>query len=464
MKQVPLLGHTRSRQIVAWHNDRAITLAQFLADVQTLVNLMPAGQHIFNMCTDRYFFAVSLAGAVCTGRVTFLPATHTPEMVRQMQAFAPDLFCLHNTAHCPVDLPQITFPALIALPDPPILTEVEAKNDTPCAVPLIDSEQLVAIVFTSGSTGIPVPHRKYWGTLQKSIQAESERIGLPDYKEACTIVGTVPSQHMYGLESTVLIAMQSGHALCSAQPFYPADIVLALAQVPAPRVLVSTPIHLRMLLESGLELPTVSSVLSATAPLSPSLAHDVETRLNAPLNEIYGSTETGTIATRRTTQTQEWHLFNDLQLIQKNDQTIATGGQALGSVVMNDVIEFTRNQHFLLHGRTADLINIAGKRSSLSHLNHVLNSIPGVLDGTFYMPDEASPDYQVRLMACVVAPSLTSAQIMTALRELVAPIFLPRPLLRVTSLPRNSTGKLPRDALKTVFQTQLDKRGVGKHA
>jgi acyl-coenzyme A synthetase/AMP-(fatty) acid ligase len=173
------------------------------------------------------------------------------------------------------------------------------------------------------------------------------------------------------------------------------------------------------------------------------------------LQEIYGSTETGTIATRRPTKNNEWHLFPTLQLIQRGDQTISTGGQAIGEIIMNDVIELTQNSHFLLSGRTADLINIAGKRSSLTHLNHALNSIPGVLDGTFYMPDDSSNDQVVRLMAFVVAPSLTSVQVMSALRELIASIFLPRPMVMVTALPRNSTGKLPRAALQAMIQTQF---------
>lgn len=446
MTRLPLVGHTHPDQIVAWHRGRAISLAHFLSDVNHLANQLPARQYLFNMCTDRYRFTVGLAAAVLTGKVSLLPSTHTPEMVRQMQAFAPDVFCLHDTSHCSIALPQIQYPDL---------PEFREEVGTDCAVPMIDREQLIAIVFTSGSTGTPVPHHKYWGPVLQSIQSEAGRIGLSDHSAACTVVGTVPPQHMYGFESTVLIALQSGHALSGAQPFYPADIVTALEAVPVPRILVSTPVHLRMLLESGLELPEVALVLSATAPLSLQLAHDVEARFNAPLQEIYGSTETGTIATRRPTQTMEWRLFSGVKFSQHEDQTTASGGHVIQPIVMNDVIELTRADCFLLHGRTADMINIAGKRSSLANLNHLLTAIPGVLDGAFYMPDDESHDHIVRLVACVVAPTLTAQQLLAALREHIDPVFLPRPLLLVAALPRNSTGKLPRDALTTMIQAQL---------
>ena len=452
--KLPLVGHQHAEQIVAWQGTRAVTLAQFLADVEAVKNQLPNSQHIFNMCADRYHFAVGLAAAIVTGRISLLPSTHTPDMVRQMQVFAPDVFCLHDLVHCEIDLPKFQFPALTTNATT-IDSATDSTIDSSLNIPQIDSAQLVAIVFTSGSTGTPVPHHKYWGTLQGSVLAEAKRIGLPQEQNAGTIIGTVPAQHMYGLESSVLLALQSGHALSSKQPFYPADIVCALENVPAPRILVSTPVHMRMLLEAKIDIPEVALVLSATAPLSLALAQELEQQLNAPLQEIYGSTETGTIATRRPTQTDAWHLFDDVELVQQDGRTFSTGGQALGQVVMNDVIELKQDKRFLLQGRTADLINIAGRRSSIAHLNHQLNSILGVLDGTFYMPDDDSPDHVVRLMACVVAPTLTSQQIIAALRELVAPVFIPRPLFIVPALPRNSTGKLPREALKTMIQSLI---------
>src|SRR5690606_33217524 len=102
----------------------------------------------------------------------------------------------------------------------------------------------VALVFTSGSTGAPVPHVKRWGSLVQNVRAEAERLGIG---AAHAVLGTVPPQHMYGLESTVLMPLQSGAALHASHPFYPADICAALANLPCPRVLVTTPYHLRAL-------------------------------------------------------------------------------------------------------------------------------------------------------------------------------------------------------------------------
>jgi acyl-coenzyme A synthetase/AMP-(fatty) acid ligase len=109
----------------------------------------------------------------------------------------------------------------------------------------------------------------------------------------------------------------------------------------------------------------------------------------------------------------------------------------------------------LLHGRHADLINIAGKRTSLAYLHHQINAIPGVTDAAFFLPDESSSDGSTenitRLCAFVVAPGMNQRQILAELRQRLDPIFLPRPLFLLDALPRNSTGKLPRNQLQALY-------------
>jgi acyl-coenzyme A synthetase/AMP-(fatty) acid ligase len=447
MSSLPLVSHVSPDSIVAWRADGAVTLRQFLAEVSQLVARFPAGNHLLNMCSDRYRFSVGLAAAIVAGKVSLLPSTHTPEVVRQIKVFAPDVFCLTDSDRFTVDLPQLRYPVM------------DVSQGDAFAIPQIDSKQRIAVVFTSGSTGIPQPHPKSWGALVSSVQAEALRLGLL-HNPPCTLIGTVPPQHMYGFESTVLMAWLSGNALSHAQPFYPADICQALAVVPAPRVLVSSPVHLRALLDAGLALPEMARVVSATAPLSAQLAQDIEARCNAPLTEIYGSTETGLIATRRPTQSAEWHLLPGVKLSVEGDGVRACGGHIETPIAMNDRIAPITDEHFLLHGRIADLVNIAGKRHSLAGLDHLLNTLPGVVDGAFYMPDEIRPDHVTRLAACVVAPGMEASTLLAALRERIDPVFLPRPLLLVDALPRNSTGKLPRAALQALFQTRSARKSA----
>jgi len=428
---LPLLAHPSLAAPLAWRADGVVTVARFLADAERVAALMPPGGHVLNVCADRYRFTVGLVASLLAGKVSLLPSTHTPETVRQLAAFAPDAFCLTDTLPCDIALPQMAWPQL-------------APADFTGAMPALPADRLVAWVFTSGSTGTPLPHRKTWGALVRNVRAEAERLGLLETPH--TLVGTVPPQHMYGFESTVLMALQSGGALWGGRPFYPADIVAAIAAVAQPRVLVSTPFHLRALLAAELALPPLDLVVSATAPLSGNLAVELESRLGCPLMEIYGCTETGQTATRRTARTAEWQLFPGVRLTMKDNVAWADGGHVEAPTALSDVIEPTAEDRFLLHGRCADLVNIAGKRTSLGYLNHQLNAIPGVVDGSFFPPDD-DPHGIARLTAVVVAPGLDQAGLLAALRERIDPVFLPRPLLFADALPRNATGKLPRAAL-----------------
>lgn len=446
-RTLPLVLHDCPDRIVAWRAEGAVTVRQFLAEARRLAALFPAGGHLLNMCRDRYRFSVGLAAAIIAGKISLLPSTHTPDTVRRIKLYAADVFCLTDSGLCTVDLPQLRYP------------EVETASAQDFSIPQIDRSQCIAVVFTSGTTGTPQPHRKIWGALVGSVQAEAARLGLL-YTTPHTLVGTVPPQHMYGFESTVLMAWHSGNALSHMQPFYPADICEALAAVPAPRVLVSSPVHLRALLDAGIALPQLARVVSATAPLSAQIAENIEAHCNAPVFEIYGSTETGLIATRRPTRSAEWKLLPQIKLVVDGDRIHASGGHIQDLTAMSDLIEPITDELFLLHGRIADLVNIAGKRHSLASLDHLLNTLPGVMDGAFYLPDESSPDQVTRLAACVVAPGMNARALLAALREHIDPVFLPRPLLFVDALPRNPTGKLPRAALQALFDAHRERKSA----
>jgi len=323
-------------------------------------------------------------------------------------------------------------------------------------VPQVESTRLAAYVFTSGSTGTPLPYRKTWGPLVQCVREEARRLDLRG-PAPWSIVATVPPQHQYGFESSVLMALGGAHALCAERPFFPADIAACLAALPRPRILISTPVHLRALTSTGTVLPAMDLVVSATAPLSQQLAAQVEQRYDTRLLEIYGSTETGQIAVRRPTHSAEWQLWPGVRFFVHGGDTWAEGGHIEQPTRMCDVLESVGPGRFLMHGRLADLVNIAGKRSSLAYLNYQLNSIAGVQDGAFFHCDEARAAHRdvTRVAACVVAPTLEAAHIIEELRRRIDPVFLPRPLLLVPRLPRNATGKLPQEALQALAAAHL---------
>jgi acyl-coenzyme A synthetase/AMP-(fatty) acid ligase len=309
---------------------------------------------------------------------------------------------------------------------------------------------VAAIAFTSGTTGTPRPNPKSWGSMVQIAKKTGERLAL-SMNDSATVVATVPHQHMYGLETSIMLPLQRGWAIHSGRPFFPEDIAAALHTQPLPRILVSTPIHLRACVMAQSRFPDVAYTLSATAPLSKQLAQQVETVFHATIIEIYGFAEAGTIATRQPVQEDSWTLLPELSLVPSADGYAVSTPYFSNPVPIPDTIQSTNPRQFDLEGRPSHLINIGGHRASLDELNVQLLSIEGVVDGTFYMPEEKEESV-TRLIAFAVAPGKTTQSILATLRNKISPVFLPRPIYLVEGLPRNHTGKLVKEDIETLIQ------------
>lgn len=421
---LPLLSSTF--RPVAWWRDRLILPETFLAHIDQVAHCLPQRRFIINLCEDRYLFLVAFAAGIVCSQTHLLPPSRIREVIEEI---------------------SLAYPDSGSVDDEQLRQWLPAGNLQPAqTIPAIAADHIAAIVFSSGSTGRAQPHPKRWDSLVSGARLAQRRFGF-GCQEGTTIIATTPSQHMYGLETTVLVPLMSGVSIHSGRPFFPEDIRTALAAVPTPRILITTPAHLRVCARSPIAWPAVSFIISATAPLSTTLAVQAEQAFAAPVLEIYGCTEAGSIASRRTLDGDLWQLYDGLSL---SDGWVQ-GPPLPEPVRLNDMIELQGQTTFRLLGRQQDLVNIAGKRTSLPYLNSKLSEIEGVEDGVFLMPDETGENI-TRLAALVVAPGLSKPQILAALAKQFDPVFLPRPLFKVAQLPRNETGKLPRHALLALFE------------
>jgi 3-hydroxymyristoyl/3-hydroxydecanoyl-(acyl carrier protein) dehydratase len=444
---LPLLAARDLASPLAWRNGAAIGSGQFIAEAQVLAERLPASGRPLNLCQDRYHFALGLAAALLRGQTSLMPPNALPETLRQAP---PDGAAPYVMSDDPAS----------GAGELPVLRIERPPGVAPAReVPLLPASLQAVCLLTSGSTGAPQPHARRWGPLVANVRAEAERLAELMARPSIAglnVVATVPAQHSYGLESTVLLAWLGGAAFDAGRPFYPADIAEALARLPRPRALVTTPFHLKTLLLSGVALPGVDLVLSATAPLSPQLAATAEAAFGGLLAEIYGCTEAGQVAARRTTAGETWTTLGELRITHDpgsgpdNERWIVAGGHVVEPTPLADVLELQAprdGRQFRLLGRANDLIHVAGKRSSLAHLNFHLNRIEGVEDGAFWLPDDEAEGV-VRPVAFVVAPTLTPRQVIGALRAQLEPAFVPRRVVQVAALPREATGKLTAAALR----------------
>jgi len=440
---LPLFEHDAG-QAITLRNGSIITARTFLRHATWLANALPEGQFGINLCEDRYHFLVAFAAMLLKGQTNLLPPSHTVKTIDYIAEQYPDCYCLLDHEFPGLNRPKHTF----ATPGGEI--ETATAHHVGAETPLIPYDHVACIPFTSGSTGSPTPNPKTWGrllTVTKLIQrAFAIRSGQP-----LTLIATVPPQHMYGLETSILLPLVSGACMHSGRPFYPEDVRRALQAVDGPKVLITTPIHLRACVHARLDWPSVKFIISATAPLPAELAAEAEQAFHCEVLEIYGCTEFGSMATRRTVLGDSWRLFDGLRLEETGDDYMVNADFLSRPVPLSDIIEVLPEHRFRLQGRKTDLVNIAGKRASMADLNIKLLAIPGVKDGVIFYPEEKS-EYVTRLIAFVVAPELSQQQILSELKQHFDTAFLPRPIYKVAELPREKSGKLPRKALLTLLQ------------
>ncbi|MFL6593521.1 MAG: AMP-binding protein [Luteimonas sp.] len=422
------------QRVLVFDGAREVRLGQFEAQVRALAARLPAARHAINLCEDRYRFLLAFCAVAVRGQTTLLPPSRAPAVIADELRRHPDSYCLGDGALA--DPP----PRYWALPaDLP-----ECEGDTP----MIEADALVAIGFTSGSTGAPSANPKTWRSFRASTA--QNLAALEDLWPAGAmpqLVATVPPQHMYGMEMSVLLPLLGNLAVHAAKPFFPGDIADALRAAHAPRLLVTTPVHLRALVESRVGLPPLAGIVSATAPLDPALAAAAEALFGCEVREVFGSTETCVIARRRTARENAWTMLPGVRVQPQPDGSLVHAPHLAKPVVLADLVELTGDGRFVLCGRQADLLEIAGKRASLGDLTCKLQAVPGVIDGVVFQLDASDAGGVRRIAALAVAPHVDEATILEALRRGIDPVFLPRPLKRVAALPRNDTGKLPRSAL-----------------
>jgi len=426
----PLPFGSPRRKLARWHG-HDITDEGFLGHVAQVAATLPERRYALNLCAQRYPFMVAFAAAIQRGQTNLLPPNRAPLVVAAIAADYSDCYVLTDQ---PLDAPGLA----------QHVVEIEVPSAAEPGVAAVDGDHLAAIAFTSGSTGKAQPNPKRWADLLAGAELARKRFAID---AGTTIVATVPPQHMYGLEISVLLPLVSGAVSHGGRPFFPLDIREALGEVPTPRILVTTPIHLKACVEADLAWPPTRFIISATAPLSAAMARKAESAFGCPVLEIYGCTEAGSLASRRTVEDGPWRLYDGLRLEESERGTLLSGDHLPEAVILNDRIEIRSAHSFVLNGRNADLINIAGKRASLGDLNHKLNEIEGVRDGVFVFDDSGHEEHVARLTALVVAPGLGEQALLDALAGRLDPAFLPRRIRYVDALPRNESGKLPRTAL-----------------
>jgi len=324
--------------IVAFYNGEAINRSAFLSHVALTQRLLPKHQYSINICENRYHFLVVFAACMSLKQISLLPSSRADKDVESLRKIYEDSYLANDD----------------------LIREICKKEVSQTKIDFnlqVESDQMVAIVFTSGTTGTPKPNTKTWGQLVENAKRIKKRFEF-NAQQQHSVVATVPPQHMFGFETTIVYPLISGIAIHAGRPFYPLDILKALSETPSPRMLVTTPLHLKTCLSKEEEWPDIDFVISATAKMPLKTATEAEKVLNTRVFEIYGCSEVGAIATRQMSVNTAWHLLPDFEIFSSNKATLIKAPGYKERIQIPDYLDAHDKYFFKLVSRNSDLINI----------------------------------------------------------------------------------------------------------
>jgi acyl-coenzyme A synthetase/AMP-(fatty) acid ligase len=176
------------------------------------------------------------------------------------------------------------------------------------------------------------------------------------------------------------------------------------------------------------------------------------------ITEIYGSTETGGVATRSISEhTDSWRAFDVVswklvgsRLFVKSDFTSSEMEyRDDGFCMTGDEAHEDKNNRFVLLGRADGIVKVAGKRVDLLDIQSKIKTLPTVSDVVVLaIPTENGRESMV---AAVIACDLTETHIKKLLMEMLEPYAVPRRIKIVSSITRTATGKIDRRRIEKFF-------------
>lgn len=372
--------------------------------------------------------AIALLGAWRAGVSVLLPADLQPQ-TRQRWSSDVDLW----------------------LTDHPADARLNDFQHPPLNAAALDLDRCTLSLCTSGSSGEPKRIEKSLRQLVTEVQA-LERLWGADLGPAC-IIGSVATQHIYGLLFRVLWPLCAGRPFLRKQLAFPEDLQRASREHPAFAWVASPALLKRM--GDNLDWPALSAVrrvFSSGGALPAEAAQSLHERLGQWPTEIFGSSETGGIAWRQGPDL--WQPFADVVLNQDPDGALLITSPYLpaGHVEHTaDAARIAADGRFELLGRLDRIVKLEEKRISLPMLEQALMAHPWVAEARLGVVQENRASLGALLVLTDAGLHVLRNQGRRSLTETLRQhlsqhceaLALPRRWRLLRQLPLNPQGKLP---------------------
>lgn len=392
---------------------------------------------------DRYLFVSALLGAIARGHSVLLPPNARRESIGDLLCDARVLGLLHDTgAGLDLNVDQL----------------LEEPSSRPLFTPR-EAPETIATLFTSGTTSAFTEWPKTKAQLLGEAKMLGEHFGIT---ASDRVLGLVSPLHIYGLLYTVLMPLLQGAAFSRETPLYAESIALRL-RVDRPSVMIAVPAQLRAF--SAIEardFESVRRVFSSTAPLREEAAAQFLERTGLPITEVFGSTETGGIASRERT------AGSKLRALPGVGVSIDEAGYLLVDSPFaderfgrpyrtGDLAEIDDDGALIHRGRADGIVKIGGRRLALPELEERVRSVQGIEDAAVVALK--SRDGRGHHLLLAYSPERVKVErVRQHLMGYYEPSCIPRRIVSVDRLPREDNGKLTRAALLSLFDYTAEGR------
>jgi len=326
--------------------------------------------------------------------------------------------------------------------------------------------------LTSGTTGVPRAALATEAALVADSRALMEAFGTgADH----TQVAAIPLSHAYGFSSVLVPLLLQGTAIVMREAFVPERLPEDARAVGA-RVFPGVPFMFDFLAEHPPRdgwPPTLTTLLSAGAPLERAAADRFRARFGIKIHSFYGTTETGGICyDEGDDEVADGTVGRPLKgvrvsLVPHEDAppgggrvivrgpavaaSYADGGDpdvfADGGFLTGDLGAFDAQGRLVLSGRVSPFVNVAGRKVQPAEVEQVLRALAGVLDVRVIGIADARRGEQLVafLVMRTTPPSVVDLRRFCASR--LASYKIPRLFLFPDRIPLTSRGKTDRAAL-----------------
>ncbi len=404
--------------------------AAFLKQAETSFRKVP----VCLAAEERSVIAAALLAALVTDTVLVLPHGFSKRALQQMQDVT-------GFSSAVVDVDR----------ELPLKTELifcdEAASDVLFPEVHISADQELLQIFTGGSTGAP----KIWSKTVGNIFGEAMYIASRYHIDSSDIVvSTVSPYHIYGLLFSIMIPLVTSASVLAETPSFPLEIVESVQQQSA-TILVSVPVHYRIL--TGKTVGTTLRLAFSSAGMlekEDSLAFSSCNSIGVV--EVYGSTETGGLASRNRLTGQDF--FSPLEPL---DWQIREGRFYVkspflspdlmvdeeGFFLSGDRVEQVGADSFSLHGRADAITKVGGIRVDLDEIRDVLQKQPQI-EECVVVPIPARSGRGNLIAVLIRGEEIDIEHLKKVMMDLLEPAAQPKRIRVVAAIPTNSNGKYDR--------------------